>query len=161
MFAEVTVDGEHVQLMDEAGTVLVQFDDELPTAPWRCTGCEERFTDEDEAEDEECAEAECVVHTGDDNCDDHECSFPHDLVNDPQPLTWLNSAAIHLDEEQDQVQLSISLGDPRGAFVMSLRRDKEDGRIYMEVPHPENWFLHLPLKPLSRGFYAVNEGASE
>jgi hypothetical protein len=123
--------------------------------------CEERFTEDEKnnTEGNECEQAECAVHTGDDNCDDHDCSFPHDLDNDPEPFSWVNSAGLHFDESKDQIDLSISLGDPRGAFVMRLRRD-DDGRIYMEVPHPEELFLHLPLKPVNdpaRGFYIVNE----
>lgn len=50
---------------------------------WRCTTCEETFPTEESASDDECLEREeCAEHTGEDNCDDHSCSFPHTLVND-------------------------------------------------------------------------------
>ena len=48
---------------------------------WVCELCAETFAAESDADNDECAErTECVVHTGEDNCDDHDCSFPHTLV---------------------------------------------------------------------------------
>lgn len=47
---------------------------------WVCERCEETFAAEDDADGEECDDAECAVHDGEDNCDDHDCSFPHSLV---------------------------------------------------------------------------------
>jgi hypothetical protein len=47
---------------------------------WTCEGCDELFDTEGDAENDECCMAECAVHTGDGNCDDHGCSFPHHLV---------------------------------------------------------------------------------
>lgn len=48
---------------------------------WVCEVCEETFASENAAENDECEErTECAVHTGEDNCDDHDCSFPHSLV---------------------------------------------------------------------------------
>jgi hypothetical protein len=48
---------------------------------WRCELCEETFAADNQADYDECEErTECVVHTGEANCDDHDCSFPHSLV---------------------------------------------------------------------------------
>jgi hypothetical protein len=97
------------------------------------------------------------VHTEDENCDDHECSFPrHQLDEYEEAFSWVNSAGIHLNEQDDTIDLAISLGDPRGAFIMRLYRTA-NGQIRMEVPYPEQGFLHLPLRELGRGVYAVNE----
>lgn len=89
---------------------------------------------------------------------------------DPQPLSWCNSAAVTLTHEQDEVQVSISVGDPRGAFVMSVRRipamhDADGnvtnpdlaGRLMLYVPHPEQGFLHMPLTLHHDGAYVIGE----
>lgn len=47
---------------------------------WVCERCEETFAAEDDADGEECEAAECAVHDDEDNCDDHDCSFPHSMV---------------------------------------------------------------------------------
>lgn len=159
MFARVQYNWEDPEpLIDEGGVLNVEFPWDEEPAPWRCLNCEERFTEDekDEAERAECEQAECEEHDGDENCDDHDCSFPHDLINDPEAFSWVNGASIRLKEESDQIDLAISIGDPRGAFVMSLYRTA-DGQIRMEVPHPEDGFLHLPLRQLGRALYAVNE----
>lgn len=77
---------------------------------------------------------------------------------------WLNSASVSVEPGDDRVTVSISIGDPRGAFVMSVERvryiDAETGEerddLRLSVPHPESSFLHLPLAELaSRGYYRV------
>jgi hypothetical protein len=157
MHADISYGDQHLATVEDDGKVTVVFNG---TEAWECEICGEEFTEEGDADGEECTYAECAVHTGDENCDDHECSFPHDLAKTTEPFSWVNHASILIDEEKDQVDLAISLGDPRGAFVMRLYRDSRDGRIRMEVPHPEGMFLHAPLKPmLSPGGYIVNESA--
>lgn len=48
---------------------------------WRCELCGETFPSDDGEFDECEGRTECAVHDGDDNCDDHDCSFPHSLVH--------------------------------------------------------------------------------
>src|SRR5262249_39058457 len=60
------------------------------------------------------------------------------------PLGWVNSATIHLDREDDAVHVLISVGDPRGAFAMTVRR-LQDGRLVMHVPYPGEGMSHMPL----------------
>lgn len=74
----------------------------------------------------------------------------------PEEGAWFNSAAIDLEAEsgRESVTVTISLGDPRGAFVMTAERHP-DGLITLSVPHPTDSCLHLPLSKRNHGFYAV------
>lgn len=79
------------------------------------------------------------------------------------PGRW-NSAAIDFDHEADDgrtavLRVSLSVGDPRGAFVMEYRVDKETGEAVLSVPHPSDGFLHMALTERSEGYYTVG-GAS-
>lgn len=153
MHADISYGDQHLASVEDDGKVTVTFNG---GDAWSCEICGEEFTEEGDAEGEECTYAECAVHTGDDNCDDHDCSFPHDLAKNTEPFSWANEVRVVLDEEKDQVELAISIGDIRGAFVMRLYRNT-DGAIRMEVPYPGKGGLHLPLRYLNEGFYGVNE----
>ncbi len=58
-------------------------------------------------------------------------------------LSWLNSARIFAEPSKDQVTLTVSIGDPRGAFSFQVRRTP-DGQIVIHVPHPGESFAHMP-----------------
>jgi len=81
------------------------------------------------------------------------------------PLGWVNSASLATDASQDEVRFSISIDDPRGAFVITFARvesEDETGRKFteyrMSVPHPTDSFLHMPLTPLNNtGYYRAGE----
>lgn len=158
MFAMLHYNGDAPEsMLEEDGHLTVAFDWEKDRKQYRCWNCDTVFTDEEDAEDEECADTECS--TGHD-CDEVEpteepCVFTHHLVEETEPLSWVNSVGIHFNEEADQIDLSISLGDPRGAFVMRVYRT--DKGLRMGVPHPNDSVLHLPLREINDGFYAVNE----
>lgn len=70
------------------------------------------------------------------------------------PLAWCNSAAIHVDGERDTVTVSVSVGDPRGAFTMEVRR-KPDGTILLHLPHPGESLPHCETVELHPGTLAV------
>jgi hypothetical protein len=70
------------------------------------------------------------------------------------PLDWLNSAGVVLSPEDDAVYLKASLGDPRGAFVFTIRR-LSDGRIVMHAPYPGEGMAHLETEPLHEGTLLV------
>lgn len=76
------------------------------------------------------------------------------VAQEARPLGWVNSAAIELKREEDSVTLSISVGDPRGAFTLTVRR-LSDGSLVMHVPHPDESLLHMPLTPLPTGTYRI------
>lgn len=70
------------------------------------------------------------------------------------PLGWCNSAAVTLDRGEDSVTVSISCGDPRGAFAFTVRRLR-DGRLVMHVPCPEDTVLHRPLRQVRPGTFDI------
>lgn len=144
----LTVDGETVDALD-IEHVHLSMAGEMGTngeaeagAKTRCTWCKGALVDEEEPphkfgeEDEPwCTERMCSAcegtglndesHAGTvcDTCDGHGF-LPHQ--REPMPLSWCNSAGIHLDEEQDQVTVTISVGDPRGAFAFTVGRFRSD-----------------------------------
>lgn len=89
-----------------------------------------------------------------------------------RPLAWCNSARIHLDAKADEVTVTISTGDPRGAFGMSIRRipaiydgageitnpDKA-GRLVMHVPYEGMSLAHEPLAHLHFGNFLIGDPA--
>ena len=64
----------------------------------------------------------------------------------------VNSAAI--DWTGDSISVTISTGDPRGAFAMTVRV-MDDGTVLMHLPHPSDGMLHEPLHELHPGTYRI------
>lgn len=83
--------------------------------------------------------------------------------HDPEriPLSWCNSAAVHTDESEDSVTVSISVGDPRGAFTFTIRRVPDDaegdlaGRLIMHTPYTGEPMPHAALTVLHEGTHVV------
>ena len=76
------------------------------------------------------------------------------------PLSWCNGAGIHTDTREDSVTVTISVGDPRGAFIFTVRRIPDDaetngGRLLMHTPHPGQSLPHAELTPDHAGTYWV------
>jgi hypothetical protein len=61
------------------------------------------------------------------------------------PLSWCNSATLTFSEEEDAVHVSISVGDPRGAFSMTVRR-LTDGTIVLHHPYPGEGWAHMETR---------------
>ena len=70
------------------------------------------------------------------------------------PLSWLNSAQIHAKLDEDAVYLSVSIGDPRGAFSFCVRR-LTDGRIVIHAPHPGESLPHMQTAQLHEGTLVI------
>ena len=68
------------------------------------------------------------------------------------PMQWCNSAGA--DIREDSVQVWISIGDPRGAFVMEARR-LGDGRIVLHLPYPGESEPHMETEHLHGGTLVV------
>lgn len=77
---------------------------------------------------------------------------PH--TPEPEPLSWINSASIWPNPEENAITVAISVGDPRGAFEMTIRR--VGGHLLLDVPHPDTSGLHLPIQALRPGTYRIN-----
>lgn len=71
------------------------------------------------------------------------------------PLSWLNSAAIDFDYDQDSVSVSISVGDPRGAFVFTVRRRPDTGELLLHTPYPGEGMPHMALEALQPGTFRI------
>ena len=65
-------------------------------------------------------------------------------------LSWLNSARIIAEPDNDRVVLTVSIGDPRGAFAIEFRR-LPDGRIVIDLPNPADCLAHLPTAETGPG----------
>lgn len=91
---------------------------------------------------------------------DGEVNGPH--VKPTGPSTWLNSAQIHLSDQEDSVTVSISVGDPRGGFSFTVRRIPADsgaehaGQLIMHLPYPNEPLPHMTLTPLHTGTYLIS-----
>ena len=84
----------------------------------------------------------------------HETDCPWD---DWTPDTSIASAFNHAGVEirEDSVDVHISIGDPRGAFVMRIER-LSDGELRLSVPTPDDSLLHCQLTQLgSPGYYRI------
>lgn len=80
------------------------------------------------------------------------------------PLGWCNSAAITLDRDDDAVHVSISVGDPRGAFGFTVRRLPQGNSVdpngqpvlVMHLPYPGEPMPHMTLSELHTGTYRIS-----
>lgn len=75
---------------------------------------------------------------------------------EPDALTWLNSARITTDPKDDAVHCLVSVGDPRGAFCFTVRR-MPDGKIIINTPYPGEGMAHQETKELNPGTLVVIE----
>ena len=107
----------------------------------KCAECGHEWTDEEEGADE-CAEVGCW-------CEE----IDSEETEGTGPLSWLNSAGIHIDD--DEARVTLSVGDPRGAFCFTMRR-AGDGTLLLHTPHPGEGLPHMGLKPLHDGTYEVS-----
>ena len=146
MWPTLYVDGEAQQLDDQLERVHVDVDDNGEQPKYRCSQCGDDLPDADEPG--AVPETECP------NNDDQ----PHDAES--IPLAWVNHAAISLDEKDDAVHVSISVGDPRGAFVFTVRRlpdtaHEHPGRLIMHTPYPGEGMPHEVLTQLHDGTFLI------
>ena len=66
------------------------------------------------------------------------------------PLSFLNSARITTQPEDDAIHLLVSIGDPRGAFCVTFRR-KPNGTVLIHLPTPGEGMAHLETRELHPG----------
>lgn len=118
---------------------------------YRCKHCNEEVTREfdDHPWTDSWDEPKCV-----DNIDDNGNELNHEVDTDERTHAshWLNSARVTVDGSQ--VSVSISVGDPRGAFVLTVEMNS-DGELIMHVPYPGEAEPHCPLTEIHRGTYRI------
>jgi hypothetical protein len=112
---------------------------------WRCGDCGHDF---DEPVTVHYDEEKSIEDT--EVCPDCESE---DITEDSGTHTWLNSAAITIDPESvNGVTVSISVGDPRGAWSFTVRK-LDDGSMIMHTPYPGEGMPHEALVELHPGTY--------
>jgi hypothetical protein len=163
-----TEDGDSkVILVDDLdGGVQLSINEDADQPTWQCTYCHAESHEEDMPELPGCRSYDEIVpcpieipdHRDCDHCDDDDQVSVHDWQL--TPLTWCNSASINVHPDRDQVTVTISVGDPRGAFVMSAYR-LDDGSLRLSVPYPGESMPHMPLHRIHDGFYHVGYRAPE
>lgn len=137
--------GWYVRVDGEEGDVFASGPGERSTngepggEQWRCAACDER-TDEPETVTSDCQGSSSAAP-----------------VHDWQvvPLSWCNSAHITLDPDDDAVHVSISVGDPRGRFVFTVRK-LASGQLIMHTPYPGEGMPHMTLTQDHPGTYLIS-----
>lgn len=146
MFPVLYVDGQQSDVIDEeTERIEVACNPDGPTE-LTCRNCGELLADD--------AQSESCSNSGD---------GAHAAV--PMPLSWCNAAAISLDPASDEVSVSISVGDPRGAFVFTVRRVPDDadgqyaGRLLLHTPYPGEPCPHMRLTAIHPGTYVIGDAS--
>jgi hypothetical protein len=159
MFAVLFVDGEPAQpIEDTPDTVSLEFSPDHGCS-YRCRACGEELVETLDGYQTAAGEYACADSEPAGDGDPDYGDGPHDPER--VPLTWCNSAALHSDELEDSVTVSISVGDPRGAFTFTIRRVPDDvegdlaGQLIMHVPYVGESTPHMPLSALRDGAYLV------
>lgn len=156
MFATISIDSEPVEREDatEVENVLVEFDTDNEETH-RCRACGEPLTQEGDTFTGGREGVQCLENVLDEPDAEGNDYGPHDP--EPIALTWVNSAGIHLNEGDDSVTVTISVGDLRGAFAFTVRRIPADadselaGRLIMHMPYPGEGSPHMATKELHPG----------
>lgn len=124
--------------------------DEHAGARWECSLCHHRLREDGSDVDDDT-----------EYCAEHPDDGKHEP--NPIPISWLNSAGIDIDQDNDTVTVRISVGDPRGAFAMKIERlqyTDSDGNdrdeLRLNVPTDQDGMPHMQLTPLaSPGYYRI------
>lgn len=157
MCSVLYIDSEPSHFVDDDSVrVSLEFPRETATT-YRCRACGEDLTETVDGYESDYHGRQCSDYVPDDDSDDGPDwgEGPHDAER--VPLSWINSAAIDADETDDSVTVSISVGDPRGAFSFQIRRIADDadgdlaGRLVLHVPYPGQPLPHEALTPLHTG----------
>ncbi|KLL09877.1 MULTISPECIES: hypothetical protein [Protofrankia] len=158
MFAGLAVDGTTVNSLDEDSTIELTF---ATDTEFRCTACGADLVETPGGFDDDTGESDCPAYLPDGP--DADDTGPH--TPERVALAWCNSAGIRTDETDDAITLSLSTGDPRGAFTITIRRVPDDadsplaGRLLLHLPHPGEPTPHEPLHPLHPGTFVIGRPA--
>lgn len=159
MFAALSVDGNSAVSCDEIpDTIRLEFKTG-DSATHRCRACGEELTEAPDGYETALGEATCADFEPVAETDPDYGEGPHD----PEriPLSWCNSAVVRTDESEDSVTVSISVGGPRGAFSLTIRRVPDDvdsslaGHLIMHAPYAGQPLPHMELTPLHDGTFVV------
>ncbi len=158
MFAGLTIDGTAVNSLDEDSTIELTF---ATDTEFRYAACGADLVETPGGFDDDNGDRNCSAYLPDGP--DADGTGPHEPER--VSLSWCNSASIRTDETDDAITLSLSTGDPRGAFTVTVRRVPDDansplaGRLLLHVPYPGEPMPHEPLHPLHPGTFVIGRPA--
>ena len=75
-----------------------------------------------------------------------------DPIDETHPVQWCNNVGVDVTDES--VRVWISTGDPRGAFVMTMRK-MDDGRIILYTPHDGDVTPHEETRQIHPGALVI------
>lgn len=150
--------------IDEDGSSVATVENAEETE-WHCVACGEAVSEEPEGYIDASGARICAAYDPWEDSEVSDVDSAPDFGEGPHraqrvPLSWCNSAGIHTDVAEDSVTVTISVGDPRGAFTFTVRRIPDDaatngGRLLMHTPHPGESLPHAQLTPEHAGTYWV------
>lgn len=160
----LSVNGEMIstETFDDDSSVI-SFENAENSA-WRCTACGDALSEEVDGYADETGSLTCRAYDPDDDPDHDGDTGPDDGKgpHHPQrvPLSWANGTAIRTDPDEDSITVTISIGDPRGAFAFTVRRipdgaETNAGRLILHTPYPGEPMPHRELIEDHAGTYWV------
>jgi hypothetical protein len=159
MCADLYVNGVFAALQDECpDTVSLDFDH---ASAYRCRACGEDLVETINGLCTDSDEHECPDYDPGPSPDPDAGSASGQHDPERVPLSWCNSAAVSTNEDEDSVTVSISVGDPRGAFTFTIRRVPDDadgdlaGQLVMNTPWDGMSSPHAPLTALRDGTHVI------
>lgn len=87
-------------------------------------------------------------------CDRGTVNLGHEPSDTATVDTFANSAGIHVSNDGTELTVTISVGDPRGAFGMTVRK-LPDGRLILHVPYADEPMGHRTLVEMHPGTYEI------
>lgn len=87
-------------------------------------------------------------------CDRGTVNLGHEPPERETVETFANSAGIHVSNDGTELSVTISVGDPRGAFSMTVRK-LPDGRMILHVPYADMPMGHRDLVEMHPGTFEI------
>ena len=153
-----------IRIDDDDDGSVINFG-KVDDAKWWCAACGEALSEKPGGYADEFDRLACGAYDPDEDPDVDDGETAPDLGEGPHrpqrvPLSWANGATLRVDPDDDSVTVTISIGDPCGAFAFSVRRVPESapdnaGRLVMHTPHPLEPGLHVGLTEGHAGMYWV------
>jgi hypothetical protein len=122
--------------------IMVDINSDGDMSEIRCKHCGEELNESAPAETLADGDTECPAADNEQHEQEH------------VPFTWAKNIAVRFDEENDEIELAIATGDPRGGWTTKLRRTP-DGVVLMHLPYEDMASPHEPIKELHPGTFVI------
>ncbi|WP_020496974.1 hypothetical protein [Sciscionella marina] len=161
----LSVNGEMISTDFDDDSSMITFENAEDSA-WRCAACGEALSEEVDGYADESGSLVCDAYDPYDDPETDDIETAPDFREGPHrvervPLAWANGATIRTDPDEDSITVTVSVGDPRGAFAFTVRRIPDDaptngGRLIMHTPYPGEPMPHRDLIEDHAGTYWVS-----